>query len=44
MNNNTENTTQDDGIELCEDCGVWSCDCYCDELVDFYRDIARQIY
>jgi hypothetical protein len=39
MNNNTEITTENDGIEICEDCKVWSCDCFCDEIAEYQREI-----
>ena len=41
---NTTNTTTEDDIQTCEDCGVWSCDCFCDEIADQHREIARGLY
>lgn len=45
MNNTTiTNTTTEDDIQICEDCGVWTCDCFCDEIADQQREIARGLY
>lgn len=37
MNNTTE-TTQEE-IEICEDCARWSCDCVCDEIAEWQREV-----
>ena len=45
MNNTTNtNTTTEDDIEICEDCQVWACDCFGDEIADQQREIARGLY
>ena len=44
MNNTTNTNTTEDDIQVCEDCGVWSCDCFCDEIADQQREIARGLY